>query len=133
MANAQMVVIEEHPQRWQAPREPGPAVIERDSGTSLGDVLTGVRAWLLGVAAIGTVITVAVFALSSAPGGDDGAQPPRVRASVPGLDIDLFADPSGSGDGVVSDVIIYDGIDQLRAAFNADVGHPRLILLVDPI
>jgi len=92
-----------------------------------------VRAWLLGVAALVGVIAFAVFVFLSATGGNGRAQAPRVRVSVPGLEADLFADESGSGGGVVSEIIVCDGVEQLQAAFNADVGHPRMILLVDPI
>lgn len=90
-------------------------------------MFTGLRAWLLGVAAIVGVVALGAVALTLT--GESAAQPPRVRVSVPGLETDLFAEESGN----VSDVATYQGVDQLQAVFNADTGHPRLILLVDPI
>lgn len=104
-----------------------PAEIARRTGTTLGSVFTGIRPWIVGVAAFVGVIAVAGVALMAT--GEQSAQPPRVRVSVPGLETDLFAEESGE----VSDVIVFEGTDQLQAAFNADAGHPRLILLVDLI
>lgn len=90
-------------------------------------MFTGLRAWLLGVAAIVGVIALGTVALTLT--SESSAQPPRVRVSVPGLETDLFAEESGD----VSEVSAYQGVEQLQAAFNADAGRPRLILLVDPI
>lgn len=95
-------------------------------------VFTGIRVWVLGVAALIGVVAVAAVVLVAS--GEPSAQSPRARVSVPGLEADLFAD-EGELDPAepVSEVAAYEGIEQLQAAFTADAGHPRLILLVDPI
>ena len=93
---------------------------------------TSIRAWLLGVAAL--VGAIAVVGVVVAGGDNESAQPPRVRVSVPGLETDLFADESSpAGSEAMSDVAVYEGVEQLAAAFDGDAGHPRMILLVDPI
>ena len=83
----------------------------------------------------GVLVIVVVMMVSD--GDDTGATLPRLRASIPGLDkdIDLFAVESEpeSRDGARSDVIEIESIDQIQVAFDAGQGHPRLILLVDPI
>lgn len=92
------------------------------------------RAWLIGGAALAVLGVVGAVIVSS--GGETGTDLPRVRVSVPGSDneVDLFAEESaGEDERASSDVIEVDNIDQIRAAFDADQGRPRLILLVDPI
>jgi len=80
---------------------------------------TGVAA-LLAAALLGTIVFT------------QGSSEPLHTLAVPGLEIDV---PDSSTDGQAEDIEVatYEGIEQLRAAFNADEGHPRLILLVDPI
>jgi hypothetical protein len=45
------------------------------------------------------------------------------------LSVAVLAAGCGAGGSAVSDL---NGIDQLRAQFNEDVGQPRLILLLSP-
>lgn len=93
------------------------------------------RPWLIGAAALVVLGVVGAVLVSS--GGETGTDLPRVRVSVPGSgnEVDLFADESTAGDDgrALSDVVEVDDIDQIRLAFGADQGRPRLILLVDPI
>ncbi len=99
-----------------------------------GFMAHSVRIRLAAVVAV-AVGLVAVALLSG--GGGTGSNPPRLRVSVPGLDneVDLFADQSepDGDEGSRSDLIEIDSVDQIQAAFDAGQGHPRLILLVDPI
>lgn len=96
---------------------------------------SGPRRWLVGAAAVVGIAAVVAVTVS---GGETNSGLPRVRISIPGADneVDLFAQETGDvtgDDADLADVIPYDDIEQLRSTFNADLGHPRLILLVDPI
>lgn len=94
------------------------------------------RIWLIGGAALAVVAVIGAVIVS---GGDEtGTDLPRIRVSIPASDdeMDVFAEESVPVDGdeqASSDVIEVDDIDQIRSAFEADQGRPRLILLVDPI
>lgn len=94
-------------------------------------MVSGLRAWLAVSAALIAVVAVTGAALVTA--SDESTSPPRVRVSVPGMEnqTDLFAQESEpmTDTGLVTEI---DGIEPLRVAFDADRGHPRMILLVDP-
>ena len=87
--------------------------------------------WPLKIVGFATVVGALVVAALVLGQGDS----PEVRSvvSADGLDVDAAettVEDSGEAGG---EVAIYEGVDQLREAFIADEGHPRLILLVDPI
>lgn len=101
-----------------------------------GSMVQRLRIWLIGGAALAVLGVVGVVIVSG--GGETGTDLPRVRVSIPGSDneVDVFAEesvPVGRDEQASSDVIEVDDIDQIRSAFEADQGRPRLILLVDPI
>lgn len=76
---------------------------------------TGIRPWLFGVVAF--VGVIAIVGMVVADGGSESVEPPRVRVSVPGLEADLFADESDpNGSEAMSDVAVYEGVEQLEAA-----------------
>ena len=86
----------------------------------------------------GVALVLAILGVVAvAAGNNSGSGLPRVRMSIPGLDneADFFAEDSAADrdHGARSEVIEVESIDQIRMAFDADQGHPRLILLVDPI
>lgn len=88
-------------------------------------------------AAVAVVVVGIGWALIVSGRDESGSGLPRVRVPVPGVDndVDLFAnesEPNEEGERR-TDVIEVDSIDQIQAAFDADVGHPRLVLLIDPI
>lgn len=93
------------------------------------------RTWI----ATAGALVLAILGLTVWSGDHDEAADLRpVRLSVPGVDeeIDMLgeeADPAGDGDAAGQVVTELTTIDQLEAAFDEDRGHPRLILLVDPI
>ncbi len=95
-------------------------------------MVNGLRAWLVGATALVAVVALVGVALIATR--NDSTSPPRVRVSVPGLETeaDLFGEASEPMTNS-AEVIEIDGIEPLRAAFDADQGHPRMILLVDPI
>lgn len=82
------------------------------------------------------LITTGVVALFAALLGTvmltQGSSEPPPTLAVSGIETGA---PDSSTDNQAEDIEVatYEGIEQLRAAFNADEGHPRLILLVDPI
>ena len=79
--------------------------------------------WPLKIVGFATVIgalVVAAFVLSQGDSSD-------------GLDVDAAETTVEDSSEAGGEVAIYEGVDQLREAFTADAGHPRLILLVDPI
>jgi len=55
-----------------------------------------------------------------------------VQVSNPGSYLSELVSRAGEGVGPAADVRDLSNVDQLRTLFNADLGHPRLVLLLSP-
>ncbi len=94
-------------------------------------MVSGVRAWLAGAAAVGVIAVIGVAIMVDA--NEPSPALPRVRVSAPGLDNETDVPPEESATMAAPSAVTEIGsIEEIRAAFDADEGHPRMILLVDP-